>query len=63
MKTIELYNDECLKIMDELLKFNSVHNVGSHPTQKPIKLMEYLIKTYTNENEIVLGFTMDSWLV
>jgi DNA modification methylase len=25
-----------------------------HPTQKPIELMEYLIKTYTNENDIVL---------
>jgi len=32
----------------------------NHPTQKPVKLMEYLIKTYTNENEIVLDFTMGS---
>jgi len=31
-----------------------------HPTQKPLELMEYLIKTYTNENEIVLDFTMGS---
>jgi len=31
-----------------------------HPTQKPASLMEYLIKTYTNENEIVLDFTMGS---
>ena len=31
-----------------------------HPTQKPIALMEYLIKTYTNENELVLDFTMGS---
>jgi len=31
-----------------------------HPTQKPVDLMEYLIKTYTNENEIVLDFTMGS---
>ena len=31
-----------------------------HPTQKPIELMEYLIKTYTNEGEIVLDFTMGS---
>ena len=31
-----------------------------HPTQKPIELMEYLIKTYTNENETVLDFTMGS---
>ena len=31
-----------------------------HPTQKPILLMEYLIKTYTNENKTVLDFTMGS---
>ena len=31
-----------------------------HPTQKPVALMEYLIKTYTNENENVLDFTMGS---
>jgi len=28
-----------------------------HPTQKPVKLMEYLIKTYTKENDLVLDFT------
>ena len=33
---------------------------GHHPTQKPVALMEYLIKTYTNETEIVLDFTMGS---
>ena len=31
-----------------------------HPTQKPIDLLEYLIKTYTNEGETVLDFTMGS---
>ena len=31
-----------------------------HPTQKPVALMEYLIKTYTNEQETVLDFTMGS---
>jgi len=31
-----------------------------HPTQKPVALMEYLIKTYTNEDDIVLDFTMGS---
>jgi len=34
--------------------------IGLHPTQKPIELMEYLVKTYTNENEIVLDNTMGS---
>jgi len=33
---------------------------GYHPTQKPVPLMEYLIKTYTNEGETVLDFTMGS---
>ena len=33
---------------------------GKHPTQKPVALMEYLIKTYTNEKETVLDFTMGS---
>lgn len=31
-----------------------------HPTQKPVELMEYLIRTYTNEGETVLDFTMGS---
>jgi DNA modification methylase len=35
-------------------------NKPKHPTQKPVLLMEYLIKTYTNENETVLDFTMGS---
>ena len=35
------------------------HN-KQHPTQKPVELMEYLIKTYTNEGMTVLDFTMGS---
>lgn len=31
-----------------------------HPTQKPVALMEYLVKTYTNEGDTVLDFTMGS---
>ena len=37
---------------------NSINRV--HPTQKPVALMEYLIKTYTNENDNILDFTMGS---
>jgi DNA modification methylase len=33
---------------------------GLHPTQKPVALIEYLIKTYTLENELVLDFAMGS---
>lgn len=35
-----------------ILKFNT--EVGLHPTQKPVALMEYLIRTYTNEGDMVL---------
>lgn len=41
-----------------LIDFKCIN--GQHPTQKPIELMEYLIKTYTNEKETVLDFTMGS---
>ena len=42
--------------------FKGCHNMTGkvHPTQKPVALMEYLIKTYTNEGETVLDFTMGS---
>jgi site-specific DNA-methyltransferase (adenine-specific) len=40
--------------------FNRSGEKVKHPTQKPILLMEYLINTYTNENETVLDFTMGS---
>ena len=46
----------------QTLRFNNEHNVSAfHPTQKPVELIEYLIKTYTNENELVLDFTMGSF--
>ena len=44
----------------QLLKFNRDNGKSLHPTQKPVALMEYLIKTYTNEKETVLDFTMGS---
>tara|TARA_R110000744_G_scaffold117562_1_gene219813 strand:- start:33 stop:761 length:729 start_codon:yes stop_codon:yes gene_type:complete len=43
----------------QILKFNS-DRATNHPTQKPVALMEYLINTYTKENETVLDFTMGS---
>ena len=42
----------------ELLKFKN--EKGLHESQKPIALLEYLIRTYTNEGETVLDFTMGS---
>ena len=43
-----------------LLKFNRELKGRLHPTQKPVLLFEYLIKTYTNEGETVLDNCMGS---
>jgi len=34
---------------------------GLHPTQKPIPLLQYLIKTYTNKSDLILDFTSGSF--
>ena len=45
----------------DILCFNNEHNVNAfHPTQKPVDLLEYLVKTYTNENDVVLDNCMGS---
>jgi len=54
-------NSKCdpeMRCPRSIQKFNVER--GQHPTQKPVALMEYLIKTYTNEGETVLDFTMGS---
>ena len=43
-----------------LLEFPLPRFKDGHPTQKPVELVEYLIKTYTNENDIVLDSCMGS---
>lgn len=47
-----------LRYPSSVQKFNRER--GLHPTQKPVSLMEYLIRTYTNEGETVLDNTMGS---
>lgn len=44
----------------QVIEFGGVERGTVHPTQKPVALMEYLIRTYTNEGETVLDFTMGS---
>ena len=46
----------------DVLEFNVVPNRKGkvHPTQKPIELLEWLVKTYSNENDLVLDNTMGS---
>ena len=62
VKTQKDRKQEYTNFNRQTLKFNNEHNVGKyvHPTQKPVALMEYLIKTYTNEGETVLDFVMGS---
>jgi len=43
-----------------IIVFDKIRRGSVHPTQKPVALMEYLIKTYTNEGDTVLDFTMGS---
>jgi len=54
------YNDSYYP--KSILDFSVAGNSDSrlHPTQKPVALMEYLIRTYTNPGEVVLDFTMGS---
>lgn len=52
-----VYNE---KYPTTLIQFDKVRRGGKHPTQKPVALLEYLVKTYTLENETVLDFTMGS---
>ena len=44
----------------DVIKFSNPNNKTVHPTQKPVDLLEYLIKTYTNEGMTVLDNTMGS---
>ena len=48
------------KFPKTIIEFSNADRKKLHPTQKPVALLEYLIKTYTNENDTVLDFTMGS---
>lgn len=63
----EHYQGEMIRKKDDgwrhsqsILPFNSVWQRGMHPTQKPVALLEYLIKTYSNEGDTILDNTMGS---
>lgn len=56
-----MYEMRDFKYPNSLIEFKKPsQSERLHPTQKPIALLEYLIKTYTLENETVLDFTMGS---
>ena len=47
-------------IIEQTTVIGNSHEKVAHPTQKPVALLEYLIKTYSNENDVVLDNTMGS---
>ena len=53
-------NYEADKLLPTCLLYYQNDNKPTHPTQKPVALLEYLIKTYTNEGETVLDNCMGS---
>ena len=54
------YIQEFTGYPSQVLEIKTDESKKIHPTQKPVALMEYLIKTYTNEGELVLDFALGS---
>ena len=57
--TCKDYTQKYTNYPKQLINFNSIQRTV-HPTQKPLELLEYLIKTYTNEGDTILDNTMGS---
>jgi site-specific DNA-methyltransferase (adenine-specific) len=53
----KIYDD---KFPTTLITFQKIREGALHPTEKPVELLRYLIKTYSQEGEAVLDFTMGS---
>jgi site-specific DNA-methyltransferase (adenine-specific) len=47
-------NEDGSRMPIDVLEIDNPNHQSIHPTQKPVALFEYLIKTYTNENDLVL---------
>jgi site-specific DNA-methyltransferase (adenine-specific) len=59
LKSIECIRDK--KYPKSIIQFSNANNKDKmHPTQKPVEMIEYLIKTYTNEGNTILDPTMGS---
>ena len=57
------YSDERTSVYEHRYPVNILkykRDIGLHPTQKPVSLLMYLVRTYTNENQVILDFTMGS---
>ena len=59
-RATETFNDQYYPTSIQEFSMANLRRNRLHPTQKPVDLLEYLIKTYSNENETVLDFTMGS---
>lgn len=61
-KTVQKFTNYPISIIDFDFTEKDFNNDNKlfHETQKPVELLEYLIKTYTNEGDLVLDFTMGS---
>ena len=59
-RATETFNDQYYPTSIQEFSMANLRRNRLHPTQKPVDLLEYLIKTYTKEGEIVLDFTMGS---
>lgn len=59
-KAAAVYKQEKFGYPKSILEFGTDNSKNVHPTQKPVALMEYLIRTYTNEGDTVLDNTMGS---
>ena len=58
---VDYYIQEKTGYPSDVLFYDAPHNVGKlHPSQKPVPLLEFLIKTYTDEGDVVLDATMGS---
>ncbi|MCP3685403.1 MAG: site-specific DNA-methyltransferase [bacterium] len=53
--------NEGTRLPDGIISIPQVRVKGGHPTQKPVALMEYLVKTYTNEDDTVIDFAAGSF--
>jgi len=60
-KAIHVKNDTGMRFPRSVLYFKTAESEGKfHPTQKPHSLMKYLVKTFSNENDVVLDPCMGS---
>lgn len=61
-KSVLVKNDSGLRFPRTVQYFKTAESEGKvvHPTQKPVSLMEYLIKTYTKDGDVIIDPTMGS---